>query len=129
VRSRHQRTADEREPDLHPLLRVHPPRRALVVSRAPMKTMILRDPVHDLVRFETEEEAIVPALLEAREVQRLRRIKQLGVTNLVYAGAEHSRFTHALGSAHVMAKLVRRLREMHEELPFWQRLASDRARD
>jgi len=93
------------------------------------KTMILRDPVHDLVRFETEEEAIVPALLEAREVQRLRRIKQLGVTNLVYAGAEHSRFTHALGSAHVMTKLVRRLREMHEELPFWQRLASDRARD
>ena len=93
------------------------------------KTMILRDPVHDLVRFETDEEAIVPALLEAREVQRLRRIKQLGVTNLVYAGAEHSRFTHALGSAHVMSKLVRRLREMHEELPFWQRLASDRARD
>lgn len=94
-----------------------------------MKRMILRDPVHDLVRFETEEEGIVPALLEAREVQRLRRIKQLGVTNLVYAGAEHSRFTHAIGSAHVMTKLVRRLRELHEELPFWQRLASDRARD
>ncbi|GAC1364951.1 MAG: HD domain-containing protein [Polyangiales bacterium] len=94
-----------------------------------MKTMILRDPVHDLVRFETEEEAIVPALLETREVQRLRRIKQLGVTNLVYAGAEHSRFTHAIGSAHVMTKLIRRLRELHDELPFWQRLASDRARD
>jgi HD superfamily phosphohydrolase len=94
-----------------------------------MRSMILRDPVHDLVRFETEEEEIVPALLEAREVQRLRRIRQLGVTNLVFPGAEHSRFTHAIGAAHVMTKLIRRLRELHEELPFWQRLASDRARD
>ena len=94
-----------------------------------MRSMILRDPVHDLVRFETEEEAIVPALLDAREVQRLRRIRQLGVTNLVFPGAEHSRFTHAIGAAHVMTKLIRRLRELHEELPFWQRLASDRARD
>jgi uncharacterized protein len=94
-----------------------------------MKPMILRDPVHDLVRFETDEERIVPGLLQTREVQRLRRIRQLGVTNLVYPGAEHSRFTHALGAAFVMTKLIRRLRELHEELPFWQRVASDRARD
>ncbi len=94
-----------------------------------MRSMILRDPVHDLVRFETEEEAIVTELLQSREVQRLRRIKQLGATHLVFPGAEHSRFTHAVGAAHVMTKLVRRLRELHEELPFWQRLATDRARD
>ena len=94
-----------------------------------MKSMILRDPVHDLVRFETDEEEIVPALLEAREVQRLRRIRQLGVTNLVFPGAEHSRFTHAVGAAHVMTKLIRRLRELHDALPFWQRLATDRARE
>jgi HD superfamily phosphohydrolase len=91
--------------------------------------MLLRDPVHDLVRFEAEEEEIVPALLDAREVQRLRRIRQLGATHLVFPGAEHSRFTHALGAAHVMKRLIGRLREIHEQLPFWQRLASDRARD
>ncbi len=91
--------------------------------------MLLRDPVHDLVRFEAEEEEIVPALLDAPEVQRLRRIRQLGVTHLVFPGAEHSRFTHAIGAAHVMVRLIRRLREIHDELPFWQRLASDRARD
>jgi len=91
--------------------------------------LILRDPVHDLVSFEAEEEAIVPKLLDTLEVQRLRRIRQLGVTNLVFPGAEHSRFTHAVGAAHVMTRLVRRLREIHEPLPFWQRLASDRARD
>lgn len=91
--------------------------------------MILRDPVHDLVSFEAEEELIVPALLDTPEMQRLRRIKQLGVTHLVFPGAEHSRFTHAIGAAHVMTRLIRRLRSLHDELPFWQRLASDRARD
>ncbi len=91
--------------------------------------MLLRDAVHDLVRFEAEEEEIVPALLDTPEVQRLRRIRQLGVTHLVFPGAEHSRFTHAIGAAHVMSRLVRRLREIDHELPFWQRIASDRARD
>src|SRR5260370_1374701 len=42
-------------------------------------SMILRDPVHGLVSFETEEESIVPALLEARELQRLRRVRQTGL--------------------------------------------------
>lgn len=91
--------------------------------------MLLRDPVHDLVTFESEEERVVPELLATAEMQRLRRVKQLGVTHLVFPGAEHSRFTHAIGAAHVMTRLIRRLRALHDELPFWQRLASDRARD
>jgi uncharacterized protein len=91
--------------------------------------MLLRDAVHDLVTFEAEEERVVPELLATAEMQRLRRIKQLGVTHLVFPGAEHSRFTHAIGAAHVMTRLIRRLRSLHDELPFWQRLASDRARD
>jgi hypothetical protein len=91
--------------------------------------VILRDPVHGLLAFESEEAAIVPRLLAAREVQRLRRIKQLGVTSLAFPGAEHTRFAHALGTAHVMIRLLGRLREVHEALPFWQRVSSDRAQD
>lgn len=91
--------------------------------------MILRDPVHGLLAFESEEASIVPRLLAAREVQRLRRIKQLGVTSLAFPGAEHTRFAHALGTAHVMGKLLARLRDVHETLPFWQRVSSDRAQD
>ncbi len=91
--------------------------------------MILRDPVHGLVAFESDEEAIVPALLETREVQRLRRIRQLGLTSLAYPGAEHSRFSHAIGAAFVMTRLVRRLRTLHDALPFWQRVTTERARD
>lgn len=91
--------------------------------------MILRDPVHGLVTFEAEEEAIVPLLLETAEVQRLRRIRQTGLASLAYPGADHTRFAHAIGAAFVMTRLVRRLRGLHDALPFWQRLTSERARD
>jgi len=91
--------------------------------------MILRDPVHGLVSFESEEESIVVALLEAREVQRLRRVRQMGLASLAYPGADHTRFSHALGAAHVMTRLIQRLRAIHGELPFWQRLTTERARD
>ncbi len=91
--------------------------------------MILRDPVHGLVAFESDEANIVPLLLEAREVQRLRRIRQLGLTSFAFPGAEHTRFAHAVGAAHVMQLLVARLRQIDGELPFWQRMTSERARD
>jgi HD superfamily phosphohydrolase len=91
--------------------------------------MILRDPVHGLVSFESEEESIIPALLEAREVQRLRRVRQTGLASLAYPGADHTRFAHAIGSACVMTRLIRRLRSIHDSLPYWQRLTTERARD
>ena len=82
--------------------------------------MILRDPVHGLVEFETDEEDIVAALLEAGEVQRLRRIRQLGLASLAYPGADHTRFSHAIGAAFVMTRFIRRMRQVHDALPFWQ---------
>jgi HD superfamily phosphohydrolase len=91
--------------------------------------MILRDPIHGLVAFESDEERIVWRLLDTPELQRLRRIKQLGVTCLAFPGAEHTRFAHAIGAAFVMKLLLARLRVIHEELPFWQRITSERARD
>ena len=50
--------------------------------------MILRDPVHGLVSFETPESELIPRLLETLEVQRLRHIRQLGLTSLAYPGAD-----------------------------------------
>ena len=91
--------------------------------------MILRDAVHGLIAFESEEDAIVERLLATREVQRLRRIRQLGLTSLAFPGAEHTRFSHALGAAHVMQLFLRRIRQIDGELPFWQRISSERARD
>ena len=91
--------------------------------------MILRDPVHGLVAFETDEERVVELLMDTPEVQRLRRVRQLGVTSLAFPGAEHTRFAHALGAAFVMKLLIARLRAIQGALPFWQQVTSDKARD
>jgi HD superfamily phosphohydrolase len=91
--------------------------------------MILRDQVHGLVAFETDEERVVEQLMDTPEVQRLRRIRQLGVTSYAFPGAEHTRFAHAVGSAFVMKLLLARLRAIQTDLPFWQQVTTDRARD
>jgi uncharacterized protein len=91
--------------------------------------VILRDPVHGLISFESEAFRVVADLLETREVQRLRRIRQLGLTSFAYPGADHTRFSHVLGAAHVMTLFIARLQQIHEALPFWQRLTTERARD
>src|SRR3954468_8963473 len=91
--------------------------------------MILRDAVHGLISFEAEEERVVPRLMDTPEVQRLRRIRQLGVASYAFPGAEHTRFAHAIGAAHVMKLLLARLRSIHGELPFWQQVTTDRAQD
>ncbi len=91
--------------------------------------MILRDPVHGLVSFESDEERFLADLIDTPEVQRLRRIRQLGVASYAFPGAEHTRFSHAVGTAHVMKLLIARLRQIHEELPLEQRLTSQHARD
>ncbi len=91
--------------------------------------MILRDPVHGLIAFESAESAIVERLLDTEEVQRLRRIRQLGFTSLAYPGAEHTRFAHALGTAHVMLRLTHRLRDIQHGLPQEHWLTPDRVSD
>jgi HD superfamily phosphohydrolase len=91
--------------------------------------MILRDPVHGLVAFEGDAERIVMALLATREMQRLRRVRQLGLTSLVFPGAEHSRFAHAIGATHVMNRSIDRLRAREHELPIEQRVDDAVARE
>lgn len=91
--------------------------------------MILRDAVHGLVSFEADEAQVIPQLMDTPEVQRLRRIRQLGVASYAFPGAEHTRFAHAIGAAHVMQLLLSRLRQIHGELPFWQQVTSERAQE
>jgi HD superfamily phosphohydrolase len=62
------------------------------------KPIIVRDPVHDLIRIECP---FAKALIDTEPFQRLRRIKQLGLANMVYPGAEHTRFNHSLGVYHL----------------------------
>jgi hypothetical protein len=73
-----------------------------------VKDRVFRDPVHGLVEFKGGDRPIAD-LLDTHAMQRLRRIKQMGFAWLVYPGAEHSRFGHALGAFHIAQRVVRRL--------------------
>lgn len=70
-----------------------------------MASKYLRDPVHGSISFDKEREKLVIELINTREIQRLRRIRQLGALFLTFHGAEHTRFTHSLGVA-FMAKRI-----------------------
>lgn len=72
------------------------------------KIKIFNDPVYGLVSFPFE---FLYDVIEHPYFQRLRRISQTGLTHLVYPGATHTRFHHALGALHLMTKAVRVLRE------------------
>ncbi|HSZ71039.1 MAG TPA: HD domain-containing protein [Cytophagaceae bacterium] len=63
------------------------------------KKKIINDPVYGFIEINS---GLIFDLIEHPYFQRLRRIKQLGLTDLVYPGALHTRFHHALGAMHLM---------------------------
>jgi uncharacterized protein len=67
------------------------------------KRKIINDPVHGFI---TIPEGLVSELIEHPYFQRLRRIKQLGLTHLVYPGALHTRFQHSLGAMYLMQEAI-----------------------
>jgi HD superfamily phosphohydrolase len=71
------------------------------------KLKILNDPIYGFI---TIPNALIYDLIEHPYFQRLRRISQMGLSHLVYPGAHHTRFHHALGSMHLMQKAVRILK-------------------
>jgi uncharacterized protein len=74
---------------------------------------IIRDPVHNIVPFEgTDCDRLLLSLINTREFQRLRRIKQLGLSQLVFPGADHSRFAHSIGVMQVTRKFLERISKL-----------------
>ncbi|MFC2126271.1 HD domain-containing protein [Bacteroidota bacterium] len=71
------------------------------------KKKIINDPVYGFISI---PDGLVFEIIEHPFVQRLRRIKQLGMTDLVYPGANHTRFHHALGAMHLMSEALNTLR-------------------
>ena len=68
----------------------------------------VRDPLHNLVEFRKSDEfeRVMWKVIQTAPFQRLRRIKQLGFSDIVYPGASHSRFLHSLGVFHMARRLM-----------------------
>ena len=75
--------------------------------RAIVKQTYLNDPIYGFV---TIDDPLVHELISHPYFQRLRRISQMGLSYLVYPGAHHTRFHHAIGCLHLMQRAVAVLR-------------------
>ena len=73
----------------------------------PNKRKILNDPIYGFITIPNE---LIYDLVQHPYFQRLRRISQMGLSYLVYPGATHTRFHHALGCMHLMQKVIEVLR-------------------
>ena len=69
-------------------------------------SLIIRDPVWNTIRLDP----VAAAIIDTPAFQRLRYIRQLGLAHLVYPGATHTRFDHALGVYHLATRAIRILR-------------------
>lgn len=89
-----------------------------------MSERIYRDSVHNIIRLKTDTAAgrLLVRLVDTREFQRLRRIRQLGLAHFAYQGAEHSRFTHSLGALHLATRILAKL-GLNYHIPDEARLA------
>ncbi len=77
------------------------------------KRKIINDPVYGFIHINSD---LFFDLIEHPWVQRLRRIRQLGLTHLVYPGAMHTRFQHAIGATHLMNQAISIIRSKGHEI-------------
>lgn len=73
----------------------------------------MNDPVHGFISI---PQGLLQQLVDHKWFQRLRRIKQLGLTEFVYPGAIHTRFHHALGAMHLMDKALDTLEQKGHDI-------------
>lgn len=85
------------------------------------KRKIINDPVHGFITIPDE---LIFDLIEHSFFQRLRRIKQLGLSHLVYPGANHTRFHHALGAMHLMLEAIDVLRSKNVDITDEEKLGA-----
>ena len=77
------------------------------------KRKIFNDPIYGFITIPND---FVFDLIEHPYFQRLRRISQMGFSNLVYTGANHTRFQHTLGAMHLMSRAIDTLRSKGHEI-------------
>ena len=81
---------------------------------------VFKDPVHNYIYVDS---SIIWSLINTKEFQRLRRIRQLGTSFYTFHGAEHSRFSHSLGVYEITRKVITQFeRNGYEDWPAEERL-------
>lgn len=74
---------------------------------------VFRDPVHNYINVDNE---VIYNLINTKEFQRLRRIKQLGTTSYTFHGGEHSRFSHCLGVYEIARRITQKFEDKYADI-------------
>lgn len=83
---------------------------------------VFKDPVHNYIHVQDE---LIWSLINTKEFQRLRRIRQLGTSYLTFHGAEHSRFSHSLGVYEITRRIISQFeRNNYPDWPQEERLVA-----
>ncbi|HTM63153.1 MAG TPA: HD domain-containing protein [Gammaproteobacteria bacterium] len=70
---------------------------------------VIKDPVHDTIQFTSEEDGWIKPFIDSPQFQRLRHIKQMGLGDLIFPGAVHTRFNHCIGCCYVGSQIARKI--------------------
>ncbi len=76
---------------------------------------VIKDPVHGTLQFTTLENSWIKPFIDSPDFQRLRHIKQLGMGDLIFPGAVHTRFNHSLGCSYVASQIANKIGLSEEE--------------
>ena len=84
-----------------------------------MLTKVFRDPLYGYVRVNDE---IIDELINSKEFQRLRRIKQLCGVSMVFHMADHTRFSHSLGAYELAREVLEKVSDVKQELSSYEQI-------
>ncbi len=70
---------------------------------------VIKDPVHDTIQFTAEEDSWIKPFIDSPHFQRLRHIKQMGLGDLIFPGAVHTRFNHCIGCSYVGSQIAKKI--------------------
>jgi uncharacterized protein len=70
---------------------------------------VIKDPVHGTMQFKSAEDSWIKPFIDSPNFQRLRHIKQLGMGDLIFPGAVHTRFNHCLGCCYVASQIANKI--------------------
>lgn len=76
---------------------------------------VIKDPVHGTMQFTSAEDSWVKPFIDSPNFQRLRHIKQLGMGDIIFPGAVHSRFNHCLGCCYVASQIAQKIGLVDQE--------------
>lgn len=76
---------------------------------------IFRDPLYNYISIDRDRDGWLLEILDCLEMQRLRRIHQLGISYFTYPGADHNRLAHSLGVVHLMQQALEHLGRMNKD--------------